>query len=344
MDRFAMSTDPSQAAQFLEVLRRDGHVRDPRARLTSLLGGVSSELYLVEDGPERFVAKRALPKLNVKDDWFADVSRNETEWKYLDYVGRIMPGVVPKLRFAGCGYFGMEFLGDGFANWKQMLLAGNCRSEHASRAGEILGEIHRRTSFNSELWKQFDTTPNFHQLRVEPYLLTTGERHPKLRDLFFAEAERIESVHEVLVHGDFSPKNILIGAQRIVLLDCEVAWYGDAAFDIAFCLNHLFLKSLHHAPKRLGIESMIAAFWSAYTQARGGDSHPVERRVVTLLMMLLLARVDGKSPAEYLTFQKQQFIRDFVPRHLPSPPGNLARLSELWFAELFQASHFLVTA
>ena len=342
-----MKPEATEAAQFLEMLRRDGHVRDSQARLTPLSGGVSSELYLAEDGAEKFVVKRALAKLKVKDNWFADVSRNATEWKYLEYVGRLMPGVVPKLRFTSpdAGYFGMEFLGDGFANWKQLLLAGDCRTEHSALAGKILGDIHRRTSFNIKLWNQFDTTPNFHQLRIEPYLLTTGNRNPKLRDLFFAEAQRIESTHEVLVHGDFSPKNILICGDRMVLLDCEVAWYGEPAFDVAFCLNHFLLKSLHHAPKRLGIEQMVAAFWSAYAEGRrSGKSRPVEKRVVPLLLMLLLARVDGKSPAEYLTLRKQQFIRDFVREHLPSPPKNLARLSETWFAELFSASHFMVTA
>jgi aminoglycoside phosphotransferase (APT) family kinase protein len=342
-----MNPEPSEAARFLEMLRRDGHIRDSRATLTPLRGGVSSELYLVEDGAEKFVIKRALPKLNVKDDWFADVSRNATEWKYLAYVGRLMPGVVPTIRFTNpdAGYFGMEFLGEGFANWKQLLLVGDCRTEHAALAGKILGEIHRRTSFNSKLWEQFDTTPNFHQLRIEPYLLTTGNRNPTLRDLFFAEAERIEGTHEVLVHGDFSPKNILISGDRMVLLDCEVAWYGDPAFDVAFCLNHLFLKSLHHAPRCLGIERMIAAFWSAYTRVRRRvNSRYVEQRLVPLLLTLLLARVDGKSPVEYLTLRKQQFVRDFVREHLPAPPKNLARLSEIWFTELFNSCCFMVTA
>jgi len=342
-----MNTEPSEATQFLEMLRRNGNVFDPRAHLTPLSGGVSSELYLVEDGAEKFVVKRALPKLKVKDNWFADVSRNTSERNYLEYVGRLMPGAVPQLRFANpdAGYFGMEFLGEGFANWKQLLLAGDCRTEHAALAGKILGEIHRRTSFNNALRKQFDTTANFHQLRLEPYLLTTGERHPELRDLFFTEAQRIESTRESLVHGDFSPKNILIRGDRMVLLDCEVAWYGEPAFDVAFCLNHLFLKSLHHAPKRLGIESMIAAFWCAYAEARlNGNSYPVEQRLIPLLLMLLLARVDGKSPAEYLTAPKQQFIREFVHKYLPSPPKNLAHLSEIWFSQVFDSSPLPVTA
>src|SRR5208283_2972071 len=147
----------------------------------------------------------------------------------------------------------------------------------------------RRTAGDEGLRKKFDTTQNFHQLRVEPYLLTTGARHPALRSLFDAEAHRIEATREALVHGDFSPKNILIRGDRLVLLDCEVAWYGDPVFDVAFFLNHLFLKSLHHAPKGLEIDAMIETFWRTYVQERSAaNTAQIERRLVPLLLMLLL--------------------------------------------------------
>jgi aminoglycoside phosphotransferase (APT) family kinase protein len=248
-----------------------------------------------------------------------------------------MPGSVPKLLFScpdeGC--FGMEYLGDGFANWKDLLLAGEFHTCHAELAGNLLGEIHRRTGLSSELQKKFDTTANFHQLRVDPYLLTTGARHPDLRNLFNDEALRIESTREALVHGDFSPKNILIRGDRMVLLDCEVAWYGDPVFDVAFLLNHLLLKALHHAPPGAALQNMAAAFWRAYLQARSSMDVPqFEKRLVPLLQMLLLARVDGKSPVEYLTTQKQQIIRKFVREHLPSPPESLAELCGAWFATI----------
>ena len=329
--------------EFVEVLRRNGHVRDPEARLVPMAGGVSSEIYLVEDGARKFVVKRALAKLKVKDDWFADVSRNRSERDYMECVGRMMPGAVPQLYFSSVddGYFGMEYLGGDFLNWKHVLLDGEFSVVHAGLAGRMLGEIHRRTARDEALRKQFDTTQNFHQLRVEPYLLTTGERHPALRALFDAEAMRIESTREALVHGDFSPKNILIRGNRKVLLDCEVAWYGDPVFDVAFFLNHLFLKSLHHAPRRcggdemLGSDKMIDAFWRTYANERGAtEADAIEKRLVPLLLMLLLARVDGKSPVEYLAEPKQNFIRTFVGRHLPSPPGSLAALKEIWFEQI----------
>ena len=326
-----------QTDEFLEVLRRNGHVCDPQARLVPMHGGVSSEIYLVEDGTRKFVVKWALAKLKVKDDWFADVGRNRSERDYMECVGRMMPGAVPQLSFSSAddGYFGMEYLGEDFLNWKQALLAGEFSAIHAGLAGRILGEIHRRTAGDEGLRKQFDTTQNFHQLRVEPYLLTTGERHPALRSLFDAEAQRIESTREALVHGDFSPKNILIRDDRMVLLDCEVAWYGDPVFDVAFFLNHLFLKSLHHAPRRCGGDEMVDAFWRAYAEERSAaEALEIEKRLVPLLLMLLLARVDGKSPVEYLAVQKQEFIRAFVTEHLPSPPESLQALREIWFKEI----------
>lgn len=321
-----------ESAQFLEVLRRDGHVHDPQARLMPLTGGVSSEIYLVEDGSNKFVVKRALAKLKVKDDWFADVSRNASERNYLEVVGRLLPENVPQILFADsdAGYFGMEFLGDRFANWKQLLLAGDCRPEHAELAGKILGEIHRRTRGDQSLRRQFDTTSNFRQLRLEPYLLKTGLRHPELREFFVAEVARIETTRECLIHGDFSPKNILIHGDRMVLLDCEVAWYGDPAFDVAFLLNHFFLKWLRHAPLEVGMKKMITRFWRQYLVSAQSLPDIFAGRVLRLLPLLLLARVDGKSPVEYLDPARQEFIRNFVATELRDVRIDLQSFVQSW--------------
>ena len=117
------STPP---ADFLELLRRDGVVQSPNATLTPLTGGISSEIYRVDDGNDVFVVKRALAKLKVRDDWFADVGRNRYERAFIEYVGAFLPGAVPALRHGSDehGYFTMEYLAPEFANWKQLLLAG----------------------------------------------------------------------------------------------------------------------------------------------------------------------------------------------------------------------------
>ncbi len=321
---------------FIDTLYRTGHLRDPHAVLTPLTGGISSEIYLVEDGTEKFVVKRALPQLNVKDSWFADVSRNRYEALYLQCIGRLLPGVVPHVRFvdASAGCFGMEYLGGKFSNWKQRLLAGTARLEYAERAGIIMGEIHFRTRNNEELREQFDTTENFRQLRIEPYLITTGARHPELREFFTAEAERLLVTREALVHGDFSPKNILVRGDRMVLLDGEAAWYGDPIFDVAFLLNHLFMKCLVRAPHDSETSLMINGFWRHYLAASGKREAVIEPRLVQLLPLLMLARVDGKAPLEYLDDTRQEFVRRFVYKQLQHGGSKLAPFVHAWLAGL----------
>jgi aminoglycoside phosphotransferase (APT) family kinase protein len=327
-----MSTADAEALR--EQLRRDGRLSDPAARLAPLAGGVSSDIYLVEDGPDRFVVKRALPRLRVRDEWRADVRRNDVERAYLEAVGRLAPGSVPRVLFAhpAAGYFAMEYLGAGYANWKRQLLDGVFAVATARTAGRWLGAIHRQTAGDAALRARFDTTANFHQLRTAPYLLTTGARHPELREFFESEARRLKATRECLVHGDFSPKNLLVGADgRLVVLDCEVAWYGDPAFDVAFLLNHLLLKRLYHAPRGGALRELAAAFWQSYLGERTGLPADWETRVTRLLLLLLLARVDGKSPVEYLDAARADLVRHFVSGSLPAGAWRLAALVDAWF-------------
>jgi aminoglycoside phosphotransferase (APT) family kinase protein len=318
------------------LLRQRGHIRTGHATLTPLTGGVSSEIYLVEDGDRRFVVKRALAKLKVQAEWFADTSRNRTEQAYMRAVAAFRPDAVPGLLFcdeeAGC--FGMEFL-DGFQNWKSDLLAGHLNLSLARQAGVLLGEIHARTWGDEAARTDFATLENFDQLRIDPYLRTTAARHPEVRDALLAEAARLRASAQCLLHGDFSPKNMMHRDGRLVVLDCEVACYGDAAFDLSFFLNHLFLKSLYHAPTQLAFPAMIDTALHGYRGANPLHNAEVEAAAVKLLPMLMLARVDGKSPVEYLTSaSKRDFLRGFAQDATRHPAAHLDALSRAWFAAL----------
>lgn len=333
------ATPGTDAEELLRLLRRDGVVRRETAKLTPLTDGVSSEIYRVDDGDTSFVVKRALPKLRVRDDWIADVARNRYERRYIEYVAGFLPEAVPRL-FPGPenrDYFAMEYLGTGFMSWKKLLLGGDAQVAHVLQAAAILGAIHARSVGNAEIAGRFDTTGNFIQLRIEPYLLTTGQRHADLRTHFEVEAQRLADTRICLVHGDFSPKNVMISPSRFVLLDCEVAWYGDPAFDLAFLLTHLLLKGLHHAPRKVGLEQMSHAFWRRYAEEVGDaiEIHSLETRVARLLPMLLLARVDGKSPVEYLTQPGQaDFVRRFARTTISAKPAALDDLVGRWFDRL----------
>jgi Ser/Thr protein kinase RdoA (MazF antagonist) len=109
----------------------------------------------------------------------------------------------------------------------------------------------------------------------------------------------------------------------MVVLDCEVAWYGDPAFDLAFLLNHLHLKGLLHA----GLRGLVEAFVEAY-----GAEEELRRRTAILLPMLMLARVDGKSPVEYLTPEQRQHVREFTRPRIAEAVDSLDKITNDWFS------------
>ena len=314
---------------FLEQLRADGHVSTESANLEALKGGVSSDIFLLKDGDRKSVVKRALPKLKVEADWFADVSRNHTERLYIEQVAKTNPSSVPHIMAAGEDYFVMEYLGDEFSNWKVSMLCGRFSDEWATMAGTFLGDVHRHSREDHDLAQKFDKMDSFWQLRIEPYLIATSEQHPELDSIFVDEAVRLRETRLALVHGDFSPKNILTSKDRLVVLDCEVANYGDPAFDVAFLLSHLFLKMLYHRNYYAEIRSSVTSFLEAY----GVTSLDFESRASRLLLMLLMARVDGKSPVEYLTDESSKlFMRSFARLELIQNPKGLEKILDEWEA------------
>ena len=327
------------ATEVLRMLYSDGLIRDPAATITPLSGGVSSAIYLVRADNRQFVVKRALPKLKVKQEWLADTSRSGNEAAYISYVARFLPHDVPRLEYVSAdhGYFCMEYLGESWQNWKEMMLGGWCDPGVATSAVGLLGKIHARSAQDREARERFQTLANFEQLRIEPYLLATARRHPRLKEILEAEASRLRSARNVLTHGDFSPKNILVSPERLMVVDCECAWYGDAAFDVAFLLSHLFLKSL--ARPAIGPwQKIVEVAWSSYLASRFADEiqrddgrDVLDAQVSWLLLMLLLARIDGKSPVEYLQEHQQEHVRSYAIRRLLRGPVSLSKVIAEWF-------------
>ena len=322
----------------LDRLRAASLVEGEAVRVRPLTGGVSSEVIVVETPERRFVVKTALARLSVRDEWFADVSRNAVEREYLEFAARVVPGAVPKILGGNSseGWFAMEWIDERFRNWKTLLLANDAQLAHARKAGDILGRLHRASWGSESVRERFATLPNFHALRIEPYLLTTASRMPEARPALDAEAQRLAATQLALVHGDYSPKNLLVADNDLVVLDAECGWFGDPAFDTAFLLNHLHLKALLHAPNADPMLSLVPAFWSAYAAAAGSCADAaLEARTVRLLLCLMLARVHGKSPAEYLTTAAQRdLITDFVLSRLSAPPDHVAHVTASWRSEL----------
>jgi aminoglycoside phosphotransferase (APT) family kinase protein len=201
------------------------------------------------------------------------------------------------------GMFFMSYLdADTHPVWKAQLLQGHISPGFAEQVGQTLGHMHAATAHNAKLAQRFQSDAEFHALRLDPYLLATAQRHPALAPRLHALYQQTANAHMALVHGDISPKNILMGPQGPVFLDAECAWYGDPAFDVAFCLNHLLLKAVH-MPQHQGLlaDSFTQLSQAYLNQVNWEPVAVFEQRAAQLLPALLLARVDGKSPVEYLT-------------------------------------------
>lgn len=306
-----------------DYLRQHGLTPDGEpVTVTALTGGVSSAIHRVQSGDKDFVVKQALEKLRVKDDWFCDPTRNLYEQEFLALASDWMPDAVPQLlwRDPDNGLFTMEFLGGQWLNWKAQLLVGDLRPAVAQSAGKSLATLHRRSWQNEDIAARFDNTPLFFELRISPYLLTSAERHPELADWLREEADRLAKTRLALVHGDYSPKNLLTDGETIKILDAEVAWFGDPAFDAAFLLNHLYLKALHAKERADGFAELRRAFLDAYMNGMGNHrDRELDIRIARLILALMLARVSSKSPVEYLERggPEAQWVIAFVTQHHP---------------------------
>lgn len=295
-----------------------------------LTGGVASDIARVDLPGRSYCVKFALSKLRVAADWYAPIHRSRAEYAWLSVADAVVPGSVPRL----FGYaddlqgFAMEYIAPATARlWKADLLAGQADPALAARLGLVLGRIHAHAATPGFDAARFRNGADFHALRVEPYLLFTARAHPGVAARLTALAAGLDRAAVTLVHGDVSPKNILIRAAGPVLLDAECASMGDPAFDLAFCLNHLALKSIHLPPARADMLVTAASLWHGYAPAIMWEpASAVEARVAALVPALMLARVDGKSPVEYLTPAAQAEVRAIALHLLARPVATIADL------------------
>lgn len=304
-----------------------------------LTGGVASDIWRVEAGGRRYAVKRALAKLRVARDWRAPVSRNANEVEWLAEAGALVPGAVPRIlaHDAEIGAFAMEFLApEDHPVWKAELRAGRVDPAFAASVGRRLAAIHTGTANRPEIAGRFGDDATFSALRLDPYLAATAEAHPGLAPALNALIDATLANRRALVHGDISPKNILVGPKGPVFLDAECAWYGDPAFDIAFCLNHMLLKCLWVPLAREALLAAFDALAAAYLgAARFEDSRGLEARAARLLPGLFLARIDGKSPVEYVTEEADRdHVRRVATRLLIDPPDRLDAIRDAWNREL----------
>jgi aminoglycoside phosphotransferase (APT) family kinase protein len=235
------------------------------------------------------------------------------------------------------GALAMEFLPpERYALWKNQLRDGEADPAFAARVAEALVSIHTKTAADPAVAAEFPTDTIFYDIRLEPYLVATAAAHPDRAARLLALVATTQANKKALVHGDVSPKNILRGPTGPVFLDAECAWWGDPAFDLAFCLTHLLLKCLWTPSARDGFLSCFDTLGAAYL--RGVAWEPVaslEHRTAAVLPGLFLARIDGKSPVEYIVEDsRKNQVRRVARALLADPPARLADIRAAWRKEL----------
>jgi aminoglycoside phosphotransferase (APT) family kinase protein len=322
------------------ALMRLGLIRQGELpRFARLTGGVSSDIWRVETVSGPVCVKRALPKLRVQADWYAPIERNAFEAEWMRRAGAVVPDAVPELlgQDDKAGVLVMAYLAPEWHRlWKSELRDGRADCEVAGEVGARLVRIHAATADDPEVARIFKTDRIFHDIRLEPYLLATASVHPDRADALGAIAEETAATRRCLVHGDVSPKNILIGPSGPVFLDAECAWFGDPAFDLAFCLNHLLLKCLWTPPAAPAFLACFDALAGSYREGVAWEpGADLEARAARLLPGLFLGRVDGKSPVEYLTDERDRDrVRRVARALLAEPAGRLEDVREAWAREL----------
>lgn len=334
-------TDDSPQALIAAALVRMGLLDPsptvPLPAMTPLTGGVSSDIWRVDLADRTVCVKRALPQLKVAAEWIVPVERSVHEWDWYCLVDAALPGACPHpiARDAPSNLFAMAFLPEAdHPLWKAQLLAGHVDVVFAGHVGRLLGRIHATTAGDTAIARRFATGDLFHALRLEPYFEAAARAHPAHAAMILAVEATTAATHLALVHGDVSPKNILAGPGGPVFLDAECAWYGDPAFDLAFCLNHLLLKTLARPDRGDALAASFRALVAAYAaEVAWEPPAAVLARTARLLPTLFLARVDGKSPAEYLREPAQrERVRAAALRWLGTPVDTPDAVLADWLA------------
>jgi 5-methylthioribose kinase len=290
-------------------------------QVTALSGGVSNVVLLARAPGRRVVLKQSLGQLRVADTWLAARDRVVTEARALVTARAITPEAVPEVLDSDPDAYTVTIAcaPDGWREWRGQLLEGAVDPTVGARLGAVLAAWHAGTTTSTGP----DERAAFDQLRADPFYRTVMDRDPAARRAVGAHLEQLLATSLCTVHGDYSPKNVLVGPDRLWVVDFEVSHRGDPSFDVAFLLCHLFLKAIHLPSSRHALRACAEAFWSAYYGALPPRLAAPPDYVLGHLGCLLLARVSGKSPAAYLEAGQAERARHLGLQLVLDPPRSL---------------------
>lgn len=296
---------------------------DPANTRTALSGGISCDVAIVREADGReIVVKQALPKLKVVADWRSDPARASVEVEALRAMRELLGAqIVPEVLWedAPNHRFAMERIDPRLRNWRDELNQRRIDLATAARVGELLGQLHSRSAPRLDLAGRFANREFFEQLRIEPFCRRIAQRNPQLSGPINKVIASLRIPGRALVHGDFSPKNMLADGSQVVILDWEVAHWGDPRFDLGFCLTHLILDGLHRPPSQ-EFAAAALSFLDAYSRTASSDVF--DALLVRMTGCLLLARLEGDSPIDYLHELDVPAVKRIAARLIETPPAD----------------------
>lgn len=307
--------DADQLLTYLQTTNR--LLKSETPRFVNLQGGVSNRTVWVprQDGRD-WILKQALEKLRVQVDWFSAPERIHREAAGLRSLSKVIPNHVPTFVFEDMDFhiLAMSAIPKPHENWKTTLLHGEPILQHAVQFGELLAHIHNAIEKYPQIAHGFADRKFFEELRLEPYYAYTASQVPPAQKFLNTLIQDTRQRQQALVHGDYSPKNVLLYEDRLYILDYEVIHFGDPAFDIGFSMTHFLSKAHYRDTHRKTFLDMASAYWQTYsaTISERLMSQSLEIYAVRHTLACLLARVAGRSPLEYLDTTYRERQRDIV--------------------------------
>ncbi len=330
--------DPASLLRYLRAHRLIGGDEAPELRV--LAGGVSNRtVHMQRQNGEACVLKQALAKLRVEVDWFSAPERIHREAAGLRWLGQIIPGQVPRFVFVDEKHhiLGMSAVPQPHQNWKTALLDGRASVEQARAFGCLLASIHSAVDRFPELSDAFADRRFFEELRLEPYYSYSASQVPQARAFLEQLIEDTRARRLALVHGDYSPKNVLISQGKLILLDFEVIHFGDPAFDIGFSFAHFLAKAYYLPAARNAFLQMARAYWMSYCQGLNPQMRAkVVERAPRHTLACVLARMAGRSPLEYLDQPQRNCLKQIALEQIEQKVADMETLIERYEARLGQ--------
>ena len=315
----------------LPYLRKRGLLTGD-ATVEVLTGGVSCIVLAIDNSDISMVVKQALPELKTKAKWVADQRRAIVEANAMRVYHQITPESVPELIDCDPEEFTltMSRLPHTCTNWKIDMLEGRIHPEMGTELGLILAKWHNTAALSAEIKAGFMEDSLFEQLRVAPFYRAVAAVNANLLTTINTLIAEITQIKITLVHGDFSPKNIMATKEnRPIVLDFEVAHTGNPVFDLAFLLAHLLCKMIRTAD--VGEKELLIRTATQFLEKYQETSKiPVADSLAQHVALIALARVEGVSPVNYLDEPAQQRLVAITKAALLD--------SDMTFTQLFESA------